>query len=72
MSRATATIRGVAPPRKGHNTRRSLRLTDELNDDFVILADLHHRSANDEMVNALERYRDEHAAELKEQKKRRS
>ncbi|HSY50389.1 MAG TPA: hypothetical protein VLC46_16375 [Thermoanaerobaculia bacterium] len=70
MSRAAATIRSVAPKNKGHEKTRALRLKADLNDDVVLLAEVHHRSANDEIIVALERHLEAHAAELKDFKRR--
>jgi len=57
-------MRRVAQPKKGNDRERKLRLPSQLNDDISLLAELHHRSGNDEIIVALEAHREKHAAEL--------
>lgn len=64
MSRGHGKIRSVAQPKKGNDRDRKLRLPGQLADDIATLAEIHHRSGNDEIIVALEAHRERHAAEL--------
>lgn len=55
---------------KGHDKARTLRLAKALDADIDLLAELHHRTANDEMNEALERHVTAHAEELAAYKRR--
>jgi len=70
MAKGIATIARVAPKKKGYDKRKSLRLSAGLNDDLALLAELHHRSANDEAIVAIETHIESHASELREYKRR--
>lgn len=55
---------------KGQDRRRTFRLSSTLDADVDLLAELHHRSANAEMIEALERHVTAHAEELEAYKRR--
>lgn len=55
---------------KGHDKARTLRLKSELAADVALLAELHNRTANDEMNEAIERHVEAHRVELDAYKRR--
>ena len=71
MSRDTDKIGSVAPPKKDNDAKRTLRYPSLLMRDLDLLAWVNHRSANDEVVVAIEAHVDRNRTLIEDARRRR-
>lgn len=67
MSTSALRSRRMAAPKKGDRVEEKVRMRPELVKLMQRLAELHHRSRNEEYVTAIEEYVARRAAELNEE-----